>query len=76
MAHLSPSEECVSKSHSLSSMKDFATNGSTNYPLSGSSGLRRSSQAIPPSHQRTGSGPSPNKVPQQSDILDPDDADF
>jgi hypothetical protein len=78
VAHLSPTEECVSKSHSLSSMKDFATSGNTNYPLSGSSALRRSSQAIPPSHnhQRTGSGPSPKRTPQETNILDPDDTDF
>ena len=73
VAHLSPSEESVTKSHSLSSMKDFAANGSANYPLSG---LRRSSQAIPPSHQRTGSGPGPDCTSADTDIMDPDDTEF
>lgn len=41
---LSPGEESVSKSHSLSSMKEFVN------PQSAHSVLRRSSQAVPPTH--------------------------
>ena len=81
VARLSPtSEESVSKSHSLSSMKDFATNGNVTNQLSGSSALRRSSQAIPPSHHRTGSGPSSDNnnitILTNDDIMDTDDTDI
>ena len=41
---LSPGEESVSKSHSLSSMKEFVNLQSAH------SALRRSSQAVPPTH--------------------------
>lgn len=70
VARLSPGEESFSKSHSLSSMKDFATGG-VGHPLpTASTALRRSSQAIPLSHQHTESGPSLN-----SSTLDDEDPD-
>ena len=81
VALLSPTaEDCFTKSHSLSSMKDVANSDSaTSHHLLGISGLRRSSQAIPPTHHRAGSGPSPDSITildNENDILDPEDTDM
>ena len=70
VSRLSPGEESFSKSHSLSSMKDFATG------LPGTSALRRSSQAIPPSHQYTDAVPSSESYILDDEIMDPEETEY
>ena len=73
MSRLSPGEESFSKSHSLSSMKDFATGGIS---LPGASALRRSSQAIPPSHQYTDAVPSSESSILDDEIVDTEETEY
>ena len=81
VARLSPSSDetlTFSKSHSLSSMKDFTAVGvgSGHSMPAATAILRRSSQAIPPSHQHTGSGPSPDGSALDDEDGDPEETEL
>ena len=77
IARLSPGEESVSKSHSLSSMKDFIAGGVSYTSPGASIALRRSSQAIPPSHQHSDSKPSPDSSSTlEDDTTDADESEL